>query len=374
MGGLVFPGAVCGSDPDPLRQVDEVVERMHEELGRRGLGIGAMLQHTLFVKAKVVDPLAVLGRFHPAAYALAPQLRTLKSAGTIIQVPGFPDSRAAVMLEVIAGGPLSSGPGRDGYTRIPFEYGPPELSETVGDGRQAFTAGIEGLDFEHNELALDLDGQVATVVDKLLHAATSAGVTLKHMIQYNLYVTVGNDTLEVRDKLHAEMARREPGVGDHPAAGTVMVVDGMAVDAFRLEMDAVFAGRSPGAPMRVRRGRPGSTQSVANGDLVFVSALPGADLDTGLTADGGLDAQLDAAARNVAAALESQGSSLDKLLKYRLLLKRGAVDAGAARVRFAGVLADLAPALEAAPPAETVLVVEDLLGGWPVQVAVIAAR
>lgn len=369
---LIFPGAVYGTRTDLLGQVEEVVATMHAVLAEQGLGIGAMLQHTLFVRAGVVSPLEVLDRFHPATYALAPELKTLKSAGTIIRVPEFSDARTAIALEVVAGVPLSREAGQDGYTRVPFTYGPPELSETVGDDKLVFTAGTEGLDFHSGKLASDLDGQVAKVVDKLLHAATASGLTLSQMIHHNLYVTVGNDPGEVSDKFHKELKRREPGVAACPVAGSLMVVDGMAVDAFRLEIDAVFTKQNPGRPRRVPLRGLDLAESVASGGLVFVNATPGPDFAQDTNAADGLDSQLELAVENLADALAKQGSSLDRLIRYRLVVKKGAGDVSRARARFLELAIGRAPKLKGCPPAETLLVVEGLLDRRLVEVFAIA--
>lgn len=374
MSNLVFPDAVYGTDPDPLKQIEEVAERMHEQLGKYGLGLEAMLQHTLFIRKDVIPPLEALARFHPATYQVAPRLRTHKSVGTIIQMPEFPDPKTAAMLEIVAGKPLSEEHGQDGYTRVPFEYGPPEIAETVGDHMQVFTAGTEGLDFQSGQLAPDLDGQIEKIVDKLLRAASAAGLTLSQMIQHNLYVTVGNDPLKVIEKFHRELERREPSVTDHLSSGSLMVVNGMAVDAFHLEVDAVLTKLGPDVPDRVPLGHLQVAESVANGNLVFVSAMPGVDFEHNMVLADNLEKQIGLAVRNVANALTRQGSSLEKMVKYRLILKKGVGDVARVQARFLEELTNLAPTLKACPAAQSLLIVESLIGDHQVEIAAVAER
>jgi hypothetical protein len=122
IGSTVYLAGVHGTDPDPLRQVDEVVQKAHEQLGREGFGIGNMVQHTIFIKDGAIDPINVLQRFHAAATRLAPSLKERRSVGTIIRVPDFPDRASVIMLDIVAGAPKVTG-AADDFARIPFTFG-----------------------------------------------------------------------------------------------------------------------------------------------------------------------------------------------------------------------------------------------------------
>lgn len=377
VGNLVFPSAVYGSAQDPLRQVEEVVERTHALLTGHGLGIGNMLQHTIFLKDGAASPMDVLTRFHATATRLAPSLKERRSVGTIIRVPGFHDPRTAVMLEIVAGAPSKKEQAGDGYIRIPFTFGPQEIVETIGDDRLLFTAGLEAMDFEHGTLAPKIDEQVAAIAGKLDAALKRAGLSLNHMVQHNLYITRGTDPLHVIRRFHEEVRKRAPEAKQYPSAGTVMVVDGMAAPGFLMEMDAVAARGRPEGLGRVpfTEASMEVAKAVAADGLVYLTAMPGADFAAAMTVPESVDAQIEAAVRNVRAALEQAGLSLANIVKHRIIVKKGAADPARVRAGFYEVALRYAPALRDNPSAETFLIVEALAGDRrSFELAVIAAR
>lgn len=333
---IVFPAGISGCDPDPLKQVDEVLERMHAVLSQRGLGIGNMLQHTIFLKEGALSPMAVLERFHATATRMAPSLKELPSVGTIIRVPEFPDKRAVVMLDLVAGAPLKKGQGQDGYIRIPFVFGPQEIAETIADDKLLFTAGTEGMDFEHGTLGSAIDDQIVTVVDKLDAAVKKAGLSLSHMVQHNLYLTKGSDPMRVIQKFHAEVRKHDPEAKNFLGTGALMVVDGMAAQGFLLEMDAVLTKKAPNDVTRVpfSEVQMDVVKTAAVDGLVFVTAMPGADLEKNMALSKSVDDQVEMAVKNVHNALQKSGVSLGNMVKLRLVLKKGAADPALVRAKF----------------------------------------
>lgn len=377
VGNLVFPSAVYGSAQDPLAQVQEIVERTHALLAEHGLGIGNMLQHTIFLKDGAASPMNVLTRFHATATRLAPSLKQRRSVGTIIRVPRFHDPKAVVMLEIVAGAPLTKDPAEDGYTRIPFTFGPQEIVETIGDDKLVFTAGLEAMDFEHGTLAPKIDEQVAAIVGKLDAALARAGLSLNHLLQHNLYMIRGTDPLHVVRRFHDEVLKRAPEAKQYPSAGTVMIVDGMAAPGFLMEMDAVAARSRPESMKRVPfTGFSRDTaQAVAADGLVYLSAMPGADLAAAMAVPANIDEQIEAAVNNVRRALEQAGLSLAHMVKHRIVMKQGVADPAHVRAKFYEAVTRHAPALRDNPSAEAFLIVEGFAGTQQsFEVAVIAAR
>jgi len=362
VGNIVFPAGICGSDPDPIKQVDEVIEKMHARLGQRGLGIGNMLQHTIFLKDGALTPMAVLNRFHATATRLAPSLKELRSVGTIIRVPELPDPKAVVMLDLVAGVPLKKGEKQDGYARIPFTFGPGEIAETIADERFLFTAGTEGMDFEHGTLGATIEEQIVTIVAKLDAAVKKAGLSLSQMVQHNLYVTKGTDPMKVIQLFHTELRKHDPEAKNFLGTGSIMVVDGMAAQGFLLEMDAVLTKGSPKAVKRFPFSeiRMDVVKTAAAGGLMFVTAMPGADLAKNMAYADGIDAQIDLAVQNIHQALKKSGRSLADMVKHRLIVKKGTADPDRVRARFHEAVQRLAPALKKNPSAETYLIVEAL--------------
>ncbi|MCC7461019.1 MAG: hypothetical protein IT480_01015 [Gammaproteobacteria bacterium] len=379
IGRTLYLSAIYGSDPDPVKQVDEVIHRAHDALVRRGLGFGNMVQHTIFVKDGAIQPMTVLQRFHGVATQIAPSLKERRSVGTIIRVPDMPGN-AAIMLEVVAGAP-PAGRASDDFQRVPFKFGPAEIAETIGIDSLVFTAGLEAMDFEHGTLAPGIDAQMEAIVGKLDGALKNAGLSLNDMVSHNLYVKKGTDPQHVINRFHELTHRYAPGLKDKPSVGTLALVDGMAGDGFLMEMDAVaarpnVAGRktklrrvpydSPGAPI---------VRSVSVNDAVFVSGEVGSDRMRNGAIPEDVGAQIDLAVRNIAATLKKSGTSFDRLVKARLFLKNGTADPQVALQRFRAAVAGQAPRLDPGSVAQTLLLVEGLDSEQAkIEIGVIARR
>lgn len=379
-GNVVFPSGIYGSNPDPMQQVDEVVQKAHTELARKGLGFGNMIQHTIFLKDGAAQPIAVLQRFHAEAWRLAPSLKEKRSVGTIIRVPDFPDKNTIIMLDIVAGAPERAGQ-PDDFPRIPFTFGPQEIVETVAVDNLVFTAGLEAMDFQHGTLAPGIDEQIDAIVGKLDGALKKSGLTLADMISHNLYVRRGTDPMHVIDRFHELTRKLAPGLRERPSVGTLALVDGMAGDGFLLEMDAVAA-----RPRR-KGGKSGThrvlfddrsmpiARSVTAGDLVFLSGEDGSDPAKSGAIPSDVFEQVEVAVKKIDATLRRSGLTLDDLVKHRLFLKNGAADPGQVRRKFHEVATRLAPGFATSPSAETLLLVEGLAtGDMAFEASVIAAR
>jgi enamine deaminase RidA (YjgF/YER057c/UK114 family) len=373
---FVFPSAAVGTTGDAMAQVDEAVRKMDATLKAQGLsGIGAMMQHTVYLKDGAAMPIEVLTRFHAEATRLAPSLKDKSSVGTIVRVPRFPDDKTLVMLDVVAGGPAKGKP--DSFERVPFTFGPKEISETIGDNEIVFTSGLEAMDFEHGSLVPTIDEQIVVIVGKLHAALEKKGLDVGNMISHNLYVTKGTDPIRVITKFHEEARKYSPSLKDSPSVGTLVVVDGMAVPGFLLEMDAVAV---KGDPTKLKRvpftEMPMDIAKTVNTEkLVWVAGMEGVDFEAGGKVDPDVNAQVDAAVKKIDAALKAAGSSVDQIVKAKLYVTADAGDAEAVRAHFNAALAKIAPGLKAKPPAETLVIVEGLAGpGMKFETSVIAAR
>lgn len=372
---LVFPSGVFGTKPNPIDQVDEVIEKMNARLAEQGLGIGNMLQHTIFVKDGTVEPVAVLDRFHKVATRLAPSLKTLRSVGTIIRIPSMPGN-SAVMLDIVAGKPLAKGADTDGYKRVPFVYGPQEIAESVTGNQFMFTAGLEAMNFQNGSLPNMLDEQVTVIVEKLEHAFKSAGLSLAQMVQHNIYYKIGADASAIVEKFHKEINKREPLHKKFPGVGAMMGVDGMAAAGFLLEIDAVGTTVKPeqikGVPFTEVSMDVNKTATV--GGLSYIVDVVGADYAKNMAYKDGLDGQIELAVKNLRDFMQQGGLELKDLVKVRLMVKKGAGDAEKVRAKFYGEVARYAPGFKVQPAAETLMFVEKLDRELVFQIVAIAAR
>lgn len=94
---------------------------------------------------------------------------------------------------------------------------------------------------------------------------------------------------------------------------------------------------------------------VKAGGFVFVSGLPGMDLETGAVVAGDIEAQTEASRRAVRHALEAAGSSLDKVVKVTIYASNAAW--------FAKINRIYARHFPHRPPARTFVAV----GSWPLE-------
>ena len=131
VGQLVYPSAVAGTKGDALAQVDEIVQGLREPArSNAGLGIGSMIQHTIFLKNGAANPIQILTRFHEDARRLAPSLKDKPSVGIIIRVPGFADPNTLVLIDSVAAAPAAKG-GPDDFKRVLFKFGPQEIAQSL---------------------------------------------------------------------------------------------------------------------------------------------------------------------------------------------------------------------------------------------------
>jgi enamine deaminase RidA (YjgF/YER057c/UK114 family) len=373
---LVFPSGAMATSGDIAQQVDQVVEQIHRELGDVGLGIGNMIQHTIYVRDGAVQPMQVLNRFHVTARKLAPSLVGKASAGTILRVPSFPDPSTLVALDVIAANP---GKGQtDTFTRYRFKAGPQEIVETVTVDDFVYTAGLEAMDFVTRVTPPnDLDRQVEIIVGKIQSALQTNGLSIGNMVSHNLYVTKGTSTGRVIQKFHEAARKLAPGLAKQPSVGTLAVVNGMASPAFLMEFDVIAAHAKPRGqrddyrrflfvpPMDI-------AESVEVDDVIFLAGMEGGE--TGGRTSPDVMRQVEIAVKKVDDTLRKSGLSIANMVKHKLYIKNGQ-DVKAVTAQFHKAAQRLAPGLAKNPSAETVIVVEGLAGeSLLFEVSAIAAR
>lgn len=357
-GGLIFPSAAVGTRGTAMEQVDEIVRTMDARLKRAGAGgIGSMMQHTIYVKDGAVTPMEVLGRFHGTATQVAPSLKTHPSVGTIVRVPAFPDKNTIVAVDLVAGAGKA-----EAFGRLPFTFGPKEIVETIGKDNLVFTAGLEAMDFQNGKLVPGIDEQVDVIVAKLDTAMKKAGLTVGNMVSHNLYVTRGTDPINVIQKFHEATRKYSPGLKGNPSVGTLVLVDGMAVPGFLLEIDAIAVKGDPAALKRVpfTEMPMDIAKTVDAGKLVFVAGMEGVDFEKGGRVAPDVMEQAEVSAKKVDAALRQAGLSIADAVKFKIYVKTGA-DPEAVRARFHSAVTKLAGG-KAPRAAETLIVVEGLAG------------
>ena len=89
-------------------------------------------------------------------------------------------------------------------------------------------------------------------------------------------------------------------------------------------------------------------QAVIAGNFVFVSGTTGVDINTGKLAEGGYEAQIIQAYKNVKTILEDAGSSMDKVVKITVFMVAGSdPDFSISNRAYAGFFPNVTPARSA---------------------------
>lgn len=364
---LVFVSGLVGkSAEDVVRQADAVLKEA-------GLDIGAMIQHTIYVKNGTPNATSAIGAFHAATRALAPRLRDKPSTGTILLVPSIGGDNTH-MLDLMAAVPGTRS-GQDDFVRIWFHPTLDGIVETVSPGKELiFTSGMEAMNFSAGTLAPDLDGQVKYIVEKIHSALARHGLGIGNMVSHNLYVQKGTNTMEVIRLFHKYAQAAAPSLKQEPSAGTLVVVDGMASPGFKLEVDVIAARSKPADLKRVRyaenSGMTDIAKSVEADGYIFVAGMEGAAENT---PDDVLK-QVEIAVNKVHDTLKASGLGIGAMVKHKLYVRQGE-DVGAVIRKFHEVATRLAPELKDKPSAGTLVMVEDLVGlPLKVEISAIAAR
>jgi len=108
----------------------------------------------------------------------------------------------------------------DNFHRTYYEGMQMDICKTITVGKLVFLSGTEAMDAEKGgEVVEDLSKQIEVVVKKM-----NSG-----------------DPIAVIQKFHEECYRYAPGLREKPSTGTLAIVEGLAVDTFKVEVDAIAA-------------------------------------------------------------------------------------------------------------------------------------
>ncbi len=131
----------------------------------------------------------------------------------------------------------------DNYHRTYFEGMQMDISKTLTVGKLVFLSGTEAMDFSKGgAVPEDINEQIEVVVKKMNAALEEIGLNIGNMIKHTLYMKKGAaNPVDVIQKFHQECYRLAPDLKEKPSTGTLAVVDGLAVDTFKVEVDAIAA-------------------------------------------------------------------------------------------------------------------------------------
>lgn len=131
----------------------------------------------------------------------------------------------------------------DNYHRTYFEGMQMDICKTLTVGKLVFLSGTEAMDYEKGgAVPEDMSKQIKVVVKKMNAALEEIGLNIGNMIKHTIYMKKGAaNPIDVIQKFHQECYRLAPSLKEKPSTGTLAVVEGLAVDTFKIEVDAIAA-------------------------------------------------------------------------------------------------------------------------------------
>ena len=131
----------------------------------------------------------------------------------------------------------------DNFKRIPYTEAQMDICKTLQVGNIVFMSGTEALDYSKNAtVAGTIEEQVAVIVFKMNDTLVRHGLTLANMVKHTIYLKKGAaEPIRVLELFHSECYKYAPDLRTHPSTGTIVVVEGLVIEEFMLEVDAIAA-------------------------------------------------------------------------------------------------------------------------------------
>lgn len=131
----------------------------------------------------------------------------------------------------------------DNYHRTFFEGMQMDICKTLTVGKLVFLSGTEAMDYDKGgAVPENMSDQIIVVVKKMNAALEEIGLNIGNMIKHTIYMKKGSaNPIDVIREFHQECYRLAPGLKEKPSTGTLAVIDGLAVDSFKIEVDAIAA-------------------------------------------------------------------------------------------------------------------------------------
>ncbi|NBF09179.1 RidA family protein [Pseudomonas sp. Fl4BN1] len=233
------------------QQFEALLEGMQDALRPYGVPFSAMLKHSIAIRNAVVDPLAAIQAFHRQCHALAPQLQTEPSVGTIFRLPRFAREATLVAVEAV----FAKHP--EGIRRVLFDDMPMDVARALEYRGQLFLTGFEALElaqvtqgFTADNLRVrdSLEEQVEVVLDKIQHSLRALGTDCSALSRLTLYLRDDQDPEQARRVVVAAALRRASRGLAADFQLFVLRGHGMVLDRFKIEIDGLALAADASRP------------------------------------------------------------------------------------------------------------------------------
>lgn len=209
------------------------------------------------------------------------------------------------------------------YPHVPKEH--PKFARTEVVGNFVIVSGCEALNHDTVKVETsDFKEQTRICLEKIKVGMAETGGSIENLVKTYVLLKNMKDYPVYRDVEREFFKKHAPSLAKNPPASTVINVSSLALPEFLVEVEA-FGVINPKTPNWATKYYPGSKEassSVSGGKLLFLSGYDGSNPKTGKMETAAIEQQIAIALDKVKAALERAGSSMGKVVKTFILLKR----------------------------------------------------
>ncbi len=207
------------------------------------------------------------------------------------------------------------------------------LSRSVVVENLIFPSSMVGINLDSGEVSSDrIEEQVTTSMHNLEAALKEAGSSLDNLVKIYVFLRDMTECSRMWSAMLEYCQKHASTLVKEPPAFTISEVVALAKPEYKVEIDAiaVISKQKPGWEMKkypmyrsgikqvypnIKPGMAFVSESVVVGNMVFLSAMDGANPDTGKIETGVFEEQWQIALEKVRAAMDRAGSSLSNVIK-----------------------------------------------------------
>lgn len=200
-------------------------------------------------------------------------------------------------------------------------------------GNLIFLSGVLGVDGNVGESASnDIENQVIAALNNIKIALQEAGGSLNTLVKYYIFLKNAADAPRMWQAMLRYFQAEAPQVVDEPPAVSLSEVLAFERPGCLVEIDAIATVSITEAEWKMKKypmlyngvkqtypyieaGKPFFSESVAVGNLLFLSAMSAENPQTGKIDTGNFEQQMDAAFYKIKSALDNAGSSVSNIIK-----------------------------------------------------------
>jgi 2-iminobutanoate/2-iminopropanoate deaminase len=209
------------------------------------------------------------------------------------------------------------------YPHVPKEH--PKFARAEVVGNLVIVSGCEALN--HDTVKVETDDfkeQTRIVLEKIRVGMAETGGSMDNLVKTYVLLKEIKDYPLYREVEQEFFKKHAPGLAKNPPASTVINVSSLALPEFLVEVEAfgVMDKKASGWVAKYNPGSKEASSSVSAGNLLFLSGCDGTNPKTGKMETRVIEQQINIALDKVRAGLERAGSSMEKVVKTFMLLKR----------------------------------------------------